>query len=54
MFAGPSPAPAKHALWRLGRIRDELRLPLVPVAAPVAARVEAVLADLGVLAAGAA
>lgn len=33
MFCEASPAPAKHALARMGRMTDRLRLPLVPVSA---------------------
>ena len=33
LFAEPNPAPAKYALSVLGRMSEEVRLPLVPGAA---------------------
>jgi 4-hydroxy-tetrahydrodipicolinate synthase len=41
LFAEPSPAPIKHFLWRVGLIDSpELRLPMTPVSAALAARIE--------------
>jgi 4-hydroxy-tetrahydrodipicolinate synthase len=42
LFAEPSPAPAKYWLWRTGLIDSaEVRLPMVEVSAPLAARLDA-------------
>jgi 4-hydroxy-tetrahydrodipicolinate synthase len=41
LFVETNPGPVKHALAHLGLIRDELRLPLVPVGPASAARIEA-------------
>ncbi len=42
LFAEPNPAPIKHWLWRDGLIRSpEVRLPLMPVSAGLAARLDA-------------
>jgi 4-hydroxy-tetrahydrodipicolinate synthase len=50
MFAEPSPAPVKHALWRLGLIDSaELRLPMTPVSEGLANRIDAWIEDAGVL-----
>lgn len=46
LFVETNPAPVKFALARLGLIRDELRLPLVPLSAKHAPRVDAELARL--------
>ncbi len=41
LFAEPSPAPIKHWLWRTGLIDSpEVRLPMLPVSEPLAARIE--------------
>ena len=41
LFAEPSPAAIKHWLWRLGLIDSpELRLPMTPVSAALAARID--------------
>jgi len=41
LFAEPSPAPIKHWLWRAGLIDNpELRLPMTPVTAALAARID--------------
>ena len=47
LFCETNPLPVKHALVRMGRIGPELRLPLVPISAEGAARVEKALADYG-------
>ena len=42
LFAEPSPAPIKHWLWRQGLIDSaEVRLPMLPVSAGLAARIDA-------------
>jgi 4-hydroxy-tetrahydrodipicolinate synthase len=42
LFAEPSPAPVKYWLWRTGLIDSaEVRLPMVEVSAPLAARLDA-------------
>lgn len=44
LFAEPNPAPLKHALWRRGLIAGpELRLPMTPVSADLARRLDAAL-----------
>ncbi|MBV8838514.1 MAG: 4-hydroxy-tetrahydrodipicolinate synthase [Alphaproteobacteria bacterium] len=41
LFAEPSPAPIKHWLWRAGLIDSpEVRCPIMPVSAALAARIE--------------
>lgn len=41
LFAEPSPSPIKHWLWRTGLIDSpEVRLPMLPVTAELAARIE--------------
>jgi 4-hydroxy-tetrahydrodipicolinate synthase len=49
MFIESNPMPVKHALWRMGRIEGELRLPLCPVSPESAARIDAALAAFGLL-----
>lgn len=46
LFCAPNPAPAKHALARLGLMRPDLRLPLVGLTAAEAAVVDGALAAL--------
>jgi 4-hydroxy-tetrahydrodipicolinate synthase len=47
LFAEPSPAPAKYWLWRTGLIDSaEVRLPMVEVSAPLAARLDAEIGRL--------
>lgn len=47
LFAEPSPAPIKHFLWRLGLIDSpELRLPMTPVSAGLAARIDQEIAQM--------
>jgi 4-hydroxy-tetrahydrodipicolinate synthase len=46
MFIETNPGPIKHALARCGLIREELRLPLVPVAESSASRIDEVLSGL--------
>jgi 4-hydroxy-tetrahydrodipicolinate synthase len=47
MFCETNPLPVKHALFRMGRIAPELRLPLVPVSEAGAAKVDAALRAYG-------
>lgn len=47
MFCETNPLPVKHALYRMGRIAPELRLPLVPISAEGAAKVDKALAEYG-------
>jgi 4-hydroxy-tetrahydrodipicolinate synthase len=48
LFSEPSPGAIKHWLWRTGLIDSpEMRLPMVPVSAELAARIEAALARRG-------
>src|SRR5256885_9088160 len=43
MFCETNPMPVKHALYRMGRISPELRLPLVPISQSAPIRVEAAM-----------
>jgi 4-hydroxy-tetrahydrodipicolinate synthase len=46
LFAEPNPAPIKHWLWRSGLIASpELRLPMTPVSAALAARLDILLTE---------
>lgn len=49
LFAEANPQPAKYALYRLGIIANELRLPMVPVASETEGLVDRALARLGLL-----
>lgn len=49
LFADASPAPAKYALFRLGRCRDELRLPLASASEAARRAVDSALAHAGLL-----
>ncbi len=46
-FWETSPGPVKHVLARMGRISPVWRLPMVPPSAPVAARLDTLIASLG-------
>jgi len=48
-FLEPNPAPVKAVMSMLGLIEDKLRLPLLPVTAPTRKKLEATLAELGLL-----
>ena len=48
-FLEPNPAPVKAVMSMLGLIEDQLRLPLLPVTAPTRQKLEALLAELGLL-----
>jgi 4-hydroxy-tetrahydrodipicolinate synthase len=47
MFVETNPLPVKYALSRLGRIENELRLPLVPLSPDGAAKADAALKAYG-------
>nr|USU30994.1 4-hydroxy-tetrahydrodipicolinate synthase [Methylobacterium sp. OTU13CASTA1] len=49
MFIEPNPAPAKYALSRLGHMREDLRLPLLPVSEESKAAIDAALRHAGLL-----
>ena len=49
LFLETNPAPVKHALARLGLIEDEVRLPLVPMSATNAAKVDEAMAKLAAM-----
>jgi 4-hydroxy-tetrahydrodipicolinate synthase len=48
LFIETNPAPAKYCLSRLGMVRDELRLPLLPVSAASRKVLDAAMAAAGV------
>jgi 4-hydroxy-tetrahydrodipicolinate synthase len=48
-FSEPSPAPVKAVLALMGRIEEQLRLPMVPVSAATRQKLEALLNELGLL-----
>jgi 4-hydroxy-tetrahydrodipicolinate synthase len=48
-FSEPSPAPVKAVLALLGHGEDHLRLPMVPVTAPMRQKLEKLLTELGLL-----
>jgi 4-hydroxy-tetrahydrodipicolinate synthase len=48
-FWEPSPAPVKAVLAMMGRIQEELRLPMVPVSDGTRAKLESLISDLGLL-----
>ncbi|WP_428508259.1 4-hydroxy-tetrahydrodipicolinate synthase [Roseateles sp.] len=49
LFCEPSPAPAKWALSQLGRIKNQLRLPIVPLTEAGQAQVGAAMREAGLL-----
>ncbi len=49
LFTEPSPAPTKWALAQLGRCKNSLRLPLLPLTADGQATVSAAMRDAGLL-----
>ncbi|HEX2256647.1 MAG TPA: 4-hydroxy-tetrahydrodipicolinate synthase [Afifellaceae bacterium] len=49
LFLEPSPAPTKYALARLGRMREDVRAPMVPVGDDTRAEVDAALRHAGLL-----
>jgi 4-hydroxy-tetrahydrodipicolinate synthase len=48
LFFETNPQPVKHALFKMGRIAPDIRLPLVPVSQAGAAQVEAALKSYGI------
>ncbi|TFF19774.1 4-hydroxy-tetrahydrodipicolinate synthase [Jiella endophytica] len=49
LFIEPSPTGVKHALERLGKVRNSVRLPLVPVEASTAETIDRALRHAGLL-----
>jgi 4-hydroxy-tetrahydrodipicolinate synthase len=49
LFCEPSPAPAKWALSRLGRCRETVRLPILPLTAAGQSAVEQAMREAGIL-----
>jgi 4-hydroxy-tetrahydrodipicolinate synthase len=49
LFAEPNPQPVKYALSLLGHCREDLRLPLVPVAAETQAKVRNAMVHAGLI-----
>jgi len=49
LFTEPSPAPIKAALAMLGRGNENLRLPMVPIAAATRHKLSTILGELGLL-----
>jgi 4-hydroxy-tetrahydrodipicolinate synthase len=47
MFYETNPLPVKYALSRMGRIQNELRLPMVPVSEAGAKKVDDAMRDYG-------
>lgn len=48
LFSDASPGPVKYALAKVGRMREELRLPMTPAGAPARAAVDAAMAHAGI------
>lgn len=48
LFAETSPSPAKYCLSKLGMLREDVRLPLVPVSAPTRKLLDAAMRTVGV------
>jgi 4-hydroxy-tetrahydrodipicolinate synthase len=48
-FSEPSPAPVKAVLALLGHGDDHLRLPMVPVTAPMRQKLAKILGEVGLL-----
>ncbi|MDN2567139.1 4-hydroxy-tetrahydrodipicolinate synthase [Aquibium sp. A9E412] len=49
LFIEPNPSGAKYALWRLGKLENRLRAPLVTVEAATAERIDAALKHAGLM-----
>jgi 4-hydroxy-tetrahydrodipicolinate synthase len=49
MFAETSPAPIKYALYRMGKCRDIIRLPLVPASDLTREHIDTALFELGII-----
>lgn len=52
LFIETSPSPAKYCLSRLGKINEELRLPLVPVTAPTRQKLDEAMEFAGIFKTG--
>ena len=52
LFIETSPSPAKYCLTRLGKINEELRLPLVPVTAPTRQKLDEAMEFAGIFKTG--
>jgi 4-hydroxy-tetrahydrodipicolinate synthase len=48
-FSEPSPAPVKAVLALMGRIEEQLRLPMIPVSAATRQKLQALAGELGLL-----
>lgn len=48
LFSDASPGPTKYALAKLGRLHEELRLPMTPASAAARAQVDAALTHAGI------
>jgi 4-hydroxy-tetrahydrodipicolinate synthase len=48
LFSDASPGPAKYALSKLGKLREELRLPMVPAGEASRRIVDAAMAHAGI------
>ncbi|MFT0892638.1 4-hydroxy-tetrahydrodipicolinate synthase [Pseudochelatococcus sp. G4_1912] len=49
MFLETNPSPVKHALALMGRMRDDVRLPMVPVCEATSAKLKAALVHAGLI-----
>ena len=47
LFAEPNPCPAKYALSKLGKMANEVRLPLVPISKETKTKIDAAMAQAG-------
>lgn len=52
LFAETNPAPAKYCLSKMGKIGEELRLPLIPVTAPTRKLLDGAMQAAGILKGG--
>ena len=51
LFVEPNPAGPKYALSQLGRVADELRLPMVPASAPTRVIIRDAMVHAGLMSA---
>lgn len=49
LFIEPNPAGPKYALWKLGKMENSLRVPMVPIEDATATRIDAALAHAGLI-----
>lgn len=49
LFIEPNPAGPKYALWKLGKMENSLRVPMVPIEEATAKRIDAALAHAGLI-----